>query len=82
MTWYHDDLSWGGWVLMTIAMLLFWALVILAVVALFRGVERDRSALQILDERFARGEIDAAEYQTQRAALQEPRQPPPAQVAP
>lgn len=37
--WYHDGLGWVGWVLMTLAMLAFWALVGFAVVALFRGTE-------------------------------------------
>ena len=66
MGWYHDGMGWGGWLLMTLAMVAFWALVIFAVVALFRsdapGAVR-RTPEQFLDERFARGEIDAAEYE-------------------
>ena len=82
MGWYHDGMGWGGWLLMTLVMVVFWALVVLAVVALFRGSEpgRDRRTPdQILDERFARGEIDAADYQARRDALHtDPRaaQPP------
>ena len=72
MGWYHDGMGWGGWLLMTLVMVIFWALVVVAVVALFRGAEprKDhRTADQLLDERFARGEIDAVEYQTRRDTL-------------
>lgn len=34
MMWYEGSWTWGGWVLMTIAMVLFWALLITAVVLL------------------------------------------------
>ena len=72
MGWYQDGMGWGGWLLMTLAMVAFWALVVFAVVALFRsdapGAAR-RTPEQILDERLARGEIDAAEYQARRDAL-------------
>ena len=72
MGWYHDSMGWGGWLLMTLAMVAFWALVVFAVVALFRGTEPRtdrRTPEQILDERFARGEIDEVEYQARRHAL-------------
>jgi len=58
-----------GYALMTISMVLFWALVIFGVVALVRFLARDdRQATtrstpeQLLAERFARGEIDEHEY--------------------
>jgi putative membrane protein len=77
MGWYHDGIGWGGWILMTLMMLAFWALVIVAVVAIFRGIgtgdESDRparrDALDILKERFARGEIDAEEYDARAQVL-------------
>ena len=31
MGWYHDGMGWGGWLLMTLAMVAFWALVVFAV---------------------------------------------------
>lgn len=79
MGWYHDGLGWGGWLVMTLAMVAFWALVVLAVVALFRGVgvsegrplSSRRDPMEILDERFARGEIDADEYHSRQAALRQ-----------
>ena len=75
MGWYHDGAGWGGWLAMTIAMIAFWAMVILAVVFIFRGTtgSRQSSARQdpqdILDQRFARGEIDEDEYHARSAVL-------------
>lgn len=78
--WYHDGVGWGGWLVMTLAMVAFWVLVVVAVIAVFRGAgstgSSDRrgsggpDARTILDERFARGEIDADEYQSRHAELQ------------
>lgn len=76
MGWYGDGLGWGGWVVMSLSMIAFWALVVLAVVAIFRGGREDRSGaptrrdpLEILDERFARGEIDETEYRARADVL-------------
>lgn len=76
MGWYHDGVGWGGWILMTLAMVAFWALVVLAVVAIFRGTQRPwsspgvhRDPFEILDERLARGEIDEDEYHRLASAL-------------
>ena len=75
----HDGMGWGGWLVMTIVLLLLVALVVLAFLALYRGMgssggradqRRDRSSAdQLLDERFARGEIDEEEYRRRREAL-------------
>ncbi|WP_107767151.1 SHOCT domain-containing protein [Nocardioides terrigena] len=76
MGWYHDGAGWGGWLVMTIAMIAFWAMVIVAVVVLFRGSKSSgqdpslrQDPLDILDQRFARGEIDEDEYNTRSAVL-------------
>ena len=79
-----DDGGWGagGWVAMALMMLVFWTVVVAVVIVLVRGTghshveqssgaPRPDPALQILEERFARGEIDAAEY-TQRRDLLRP----------
>lgn len=76
--WYHDG---GGasWLVMTLAMLAFWALVIGAVVMLFRDAGRGHAPdavspadpWRILDERFALGQIGPEEYQERRAVLAE-----------
>jgi putative membrane protein len=76
----HDGMGWGGWLVMTVVLILLLTLVVLAFLALFRGTgsfrgpaEQDRrrrsSADEILDERFARGEIDEEEYRRRREAL-------------
>lgn len=75
MGWYQDGTGWGGWLVMTVAMVAFWALVIFAVVALFRDATSSRhpasrqDPMDILDQRFARGEIDEDEYHARSAVL-------------
>jgi putative membrane protein len=64
---WHDGWGAGNWLLMSFMMLLFWALVVGLVVRAVRGhrspPQQDANrGRQILDERFARGEIDADEY--------------------
>ena len=59
-------------------MWLFWILLILAIVWAVkaftvngdRGSKRDKTALEILQERYARGEIDQAEFERKRKDLQ------------
>ena len=58
----------GWWWLAVPLMLVFWALVVWGVVTLVRGRDRDAPdrAEDILAVRFARGELDEAEYQRRR----------------
>lgn len=82
MGWYNDGMGAGGWFVMIAAMSIFWGLVILAGVMIFRGSgsgsggegnrhsPQGRSAMDILDERFARGEVDREEYEARKAVLQ------------
>lgn len=78
---WGNGMGWGGWLLMSLTTVGFWALVVFGIVALFRGTRdagtRDRSpergAHQLLDERFARGEIDVEEYRARQGALPPPR---------
>ena len=69
MFWYGGGMNGWGYALMTISMVLFWALVIFGVVALVRFFTRvDQPTTtwstpeQLLADRFARGEIDEQEY--------------------
>ena len=82
MMWYRGDWGWGGWILMTVAMVVFWALLITAVVLLVRYLVTSRgtvvppavgprSAEDLLAERYARGEIDDDEYQRRLALLRQ-----------
>lgn len=72
--------TWGGWMpgFGWILMLLFWALVILGVAALVKwlaggmGENRrppEKGALQILEERYARGEIGREEFEQKKHDL-------------
>lgn len=56
--------------------IIFWIIVIVAIVAVFRWLadnrstnNRSKTALDILDERYARGEIDREEYEQKRNDL-------------
>lgn len=70
MGWYQNGMGGGGWVVMILAMVVFWALVVFGVVAIFRGTRDSgtgtgnarRDPMEILEERFARGEVDVDEY--------------------
>jgi len=81
MMWYGGP-GWGwGWLVMSLMMLAFLVLLVLGGIALYRGVrdgerrredrgdQAKRTAEQVLDERFARGEIDVEEYTRRREVL-------------
>ena len=65
--WWDHDPGWGGWLMMIIGMGGFWILLAVLVFALLRGGRQGGTtspeAREILKQRFARGEIDAEEYQ-------------------
>jgi putative membrane protein len=70
------DMSGWGWLLMTLGMLGFWALVAVIALALLRrpGQPDQRPRLgaeEILAERLARGELDPDEYRQRLQTLQE-----------
>lgn len=71
------DYGWGMGFGM-IGMVLFWILVVLAIVLLVKWISASasgsspppaKSALDILKERYARGEIDQPEFEEKRRAL-------------
>lgn len=69
MWWYGNGVSGWGMALMMISNVLFWAVVILAAIALIRYLtgsarttEPQSTPERLLAERFARGEIDEQEY--------------------
>ena len=75
---WNSGMGWTGWLFMVMATVAFWGLVVFAVTALFRGARNDTTPVrridtrdpgQILDERFARGEIDADEYHARQDVL-------------
>lgn len=77
--WGYDGYGWGGFG-MGIGMFLFWGLIIAVIVLLARGFGsqrrgseprlREKTALDILGERYARGEIDKSEFEEKRSGLQ------------
>ena len=68
---WHGDWSGADWALMSAAMLLFWTAVVFGVIWLVRTVGRPgrRGAQDILDERYARGELTDEEYRARRDTL-------------
>ena len=80
MMWGYNGFGYGyGGAGMGIGMLLFWGLIIVAIVLLLRGFSgksagsesrvREKTALDILRERYARGEIDKGEFEQKRHDL-------------
>lgn len=77
--WYGH--GWGHLFFGGLMMLLFWGGLIVLVVAVVRGLGRSENrgrentsgsaALDILQERYARGEIDQEEYDQRRRTLEE-----------
>ncbi|GAA3790893.1 SHOCT domain-containing protein [Amycolatopsis tucumanensis] len=70
MYWYGNGMSGWGVALMTVGNVLFWGLVIIGGIALFRVLQHGNgfggrarpSPEELLAERFARGEIDEQTY--------------------
>ncbi len=75
MMWWNGGAGWAGWLLMSVGMVAFWFLVIIAIMALLPGVQDDRrgpepkDSLRVLDEQLARGELEVQDYRTRRELL-------------
>ena len=78
-TWMHGGWGWGWMTLMMAMMVLFWGAVIVGIVWLIRGTGsaawmRDRDVsketpVEILERRFAEGEISEEDYRARREVL-------------
>ena len=86
MFWSDHDMSGWGYAGMVFGMVVFWVLVVVGIIALIRFTTgapqvrtlaeyapRSESPEQLLASRFARGEIDEAEYQQRLAVLRAAR---------
>ena len=80
MLWYDHNMGWWGYAGMGIGMALFWALVLVGVVAVIRFAVADRGTQavasppppeQVLADRFARGELTATEYRDRLTVLRD-----------
>ena len=74
--WEMHPMWWWGWGIGMMTMIfLFWVLVIFCLIVAIRWllgkgrVERSDTALQILRERYARGEINKEEFETRKKDL-------------
>lgn len=75
--WHMHDLGWGWWLLMSLGMVAFWALVLYGALWLARNAgprdrdeqPRDESPVELLKRRLAAGEISVEEYERLRAAM-------------
>jgi len=78
---HMTGLGWGGWLLGSMMMLLFWGgsigLVFLAIRAFIGSSQKQpgdltssETALGILKKRYARGEIDKDEYEAKRRDIE------------
>jgi putative membrane protein len=74
--WYMHDVGWGWWLLMSLGMVAFWALVLYGVMWLVRGDALGRSPTsapqsphELLERRLAAGEITFDEYERVRRVL-------------
>lgn len=79
----HDGVGWAGWLILVLLLLLFAGMIATLVLLVLRsgqgGTPSTRhqtsparpagAAQQLLDERYARGEIDEEEYLHRRAVL-------------
>ena len=74
MMFWSGHWGWGAWLGMSLGMLVFWGLVAWVIVVLVRSsgwrYDSGRSdPRDILDERYAKGEIDEDEYKHRRELL-------------
>ncbi len=80
--WWHvgNGYGWGGMALGMVNMLLFWVLLVAAVMILVRYLSgkdipsehrEGKTALEILKDRYARGEIEREEFEQKKRDLSE-----------
>ena len=74
-SWNNYMGNWGGLGLGWIFMIMFWILVILGIIALVRyligqnSTDKSNAPMEILKERYAKGEIDKKEFEEKKRDL-------------
>jgi len=75
---HMGSFGWWGMGIGAVLMFLFWFFIVLGIIALLRWLQlqspsgrsaRDKTALEIIQERYARGEIDKQEYEQKKRDL-------------
>ena len=73
---WGNTMGWGFGIAGWLFMIIFWVLIVLGVVALVRYLSNsgkttkdDKTPLEILKERYARGEIDKKEFEEKKKDL-------------
>ena len=79
MMWYGEGMSGWGYLLMTVSTVVFWGALIAGGISVYRSLNRTPAnhgsagnrptPVQLLAERFARGEIDEEEYRQRLETL-------------
>lgn len=76
--WHMHDLGWGWWLLMSVGMVAFWALVLYGLFQLVRGGAPGRFTAadseppaEVLKRRLAAGQITVEEYERLRGVLED-----------
>ncbi|MCL5411201.1 MAG: SHOCT domain-containing protein [Patescibacteria group bacterium] len=74
--WGNNPIGWIGFGLGWIFMVIFWVLIVIAAIALIRWLLKQGkeeypkdSALKIIEERYAKGEIDKKEFEEKKKDL-------------
>ena len=75
MMWYYGGAGWVGWILMGVSMIVFWGAIVFLVVWAIRPFSRpatpgSSTAVNILQERLAKGEITPEEFAQRKQILQ------------
>lgn len=82
MMWWYGGSGWGGWLVMGLMMVMFWAVVIVGGIALWRVLRPgDRgyrspeppTPEELLEQRLARGEVGVDEFNRRRELLRSGR---------